>query len=64
MNKQNRNRLIATKNRLMVSRGVGVGGAEENGEGIEKYKRIVTKLSRGCKVEHREYSLCVVPGGY
>ena len=33
INKQNRNRLINTENRLMVARDKGLGG--EKGEGIE-----------------------------
>ena len=43
MNKQNRNRLIDTENRLMVARGEGHRGLDEKGEGIEKYKLVVTK---------------------
>ena len=31
-----------------------VGGLCEKGEGIKKYKLVVTKQSRGCKVQHRD----------
>ena len=53
MNKQNRNTLIDTENRLLVVRGRDVGGLGEKGEGIEKYKLVVTKQSRGCKQQHK-----------
>ena len=43
MNKQNRNRLIDTENRLTVARREGIGGLNEKSEGIEKYKLEVTK---------------------
>ena len=39
---KNSNRLIDAENKLMVARGVGVGGLGEKGEGI-KYKLEVTK---------------------
>ena len=29
---------------------------DEKGEGMKKYKLIVTKQSQGCRVQHREYS--------
>ena len=29
---------------------------DEKGEGIKKYKLVVTEQSQGCKVQHREYS--------
>ena len=35
---------------------VGKGLGAENGEGISKYKLVITKYSRGCEVQHREYS--------
>ena len=56
INKQDRNRFIDTKNRLMVVRGEGTGGLGEKGEGIEQYKLVVTKQSWECKVQHKEYS--------
>ena len=40
----------------MVARGVGVGGMGEKGEGIKKYKLVVTKQSWSCKIQHREKS--------
>ena len=43
MNKQNRNRLIETENIFMVARGEGVGGMGEEGEGVKKYKLVVTE---------------------
>ena len=43
MNKQNRNRIIDTENVLMVARGEGFGGLVQKGEGIEKYRLIVTE---------------------
>ena len=43
MNKQNWNRLVDTENRLMVARGQGDWGICRKGEGIKKYKFIVTK---------------------
>ena len=42
-NKQNRNRLANTENRLMVARGERGWGLGEKGEGIEKYRSVVTK---------------------
>ena len=56
ISKQNRNRLRGTKNRLMGADGRGVGGLCEKGEGIERYRLVVTEQSWGCKVQHREYS--------
>ena len=43
MNKQNRNRLIVTENRLMVARGEGIWGLGEPGDGIKTYKLVVTE---------------------
>ena len=43
MNKQNRNRVIDAENKLMVARGEGGGRLGEKGEGIKKYKLVVTK---------------------
>ena len=65
MNKQHRNRFIGTEKRLVVARlwvGGGVGGWGEvwglggKGEGVKKYKLVVTKYSQRCKVQHRKYS--------
>ena len=56
MNKQNRNRLIETEDRLMVVIKDGVWGTGWKGEGTEKYKLAVTKQLQGCEVQHREYS--------
>ena len=54
MNKQNRNRLIDTENRLVIFRGRGGwGGWVKRGEGSEKYRLVVTKESWGCQLEHR-----------
>ena len=39
----NRNRLIDTDNKLIVSRREGVGRVDQKGEGIKKYKLTVTK---------------------
>ena len=36
--------------------GSGVGGMGEKGEGIEKYRLVVTEQSRGCEVQCRKYS--------
>ena len=55
MNKQQR-RLIESENRPMVARGEGVGGLGVRGEGIEKYRLVVTEQARGCKVQHGKYS--------
>ena len=38
MNKQNRNKLIDTKNNLMVARSGGLGTVSEEGDGIKKQK--------------------------
>ena len=43
MNKQNGNRLIDTENRLKVAREEVIGGLGEKGEGIEKYRLVVTE---------------------
>ena len=42
MNKQNRNRLIDTENKLVVADRRGLGGLGEKGEGIKKYNLAVT----------------------
>ena len=52
-NKQNRNRIIDMENVLMAARWE-VGKIGEKGEGINKYKLVVTEQSWGCRVEHRE----------
>ena len=41
--------------RLVVARGVGVGGLGEKGEGIKKHKLVVTEQSWGGEVQRREY---------
>ena len=41
----------------MVARLEGVRGLDEKGEGIKKYKLVVTKQSWGCKVQHRKFSV-------
>ena len=43
MNKQIRNRLLDTENKLMIARWERVWGLSEKGEGIKKYKLIVTE---------------------
>lgn len=42
-NKQNRNKLIGTKNKLMIAKRDGGVELEEKSEGIKKYKLAVTK---------------------
>ena len=42
-NKQNRNRLIDTENIWQLSDGRGFGGMGEKGEGIKKYRLVVTE---------------------
>ena len=54
MNKQNRNRLIDTENKLMATRWEGGKGVGERGEGIKKYKLVITKQSQGFKLQRRE----------
>ena len=51
MNNQNRNRFMDTEIKLVVARGEGFGELGEKGEGIKKYKLIVTKQSWVCKVQ-------------
>ena len=46
-NKQNRNRLIHTENKLMIARRRGAGGLDEKGERIKMYKLAVTRQSCG-----------------
>ena len=53
---ENRNRLMDTENRLMVDRGGGDGELGEKGEGIKKYKSVVTEQSQRWKRQHRECS--------
>ena len=43
MNKQNRNRLTDIENFQTVARWAGSQGLGEKGEGIKKYKLVVTK---------------------
>ena len=45
---KNGNRLIDTENRLIVARGEEFGRVGEKGEGIKKYKLVVTEQSWGC----------------
>ena len=45
INKQNGNGLIDTENGLMAARWDGVGGLGVKGEGIEKYRLVVTEQS-------------------
>ena len=40
INKQNKNRLIDTVNRLMVPEGRGLGRLGAKGEGIERYRQL------------------------
>ena len=40
----------------MVAGWEGVWEDGEKGEGISKYKQVVTEYSWGCKVQHREQS--------
>lgn len=50
-------RLTDTGNKLIVARWEGFGEMGDKGEGIKKYKLVLTKQSQGCKVGIREYSL-------
>ena len=60
-NKQNWNRLIDTKTRLMVAKREGGWGTGWKDDGIKNYKLVVAKQSWECKVQHREYSqLCLI----
>ena len=43
MNNQNSNRFMDTEIKLVVARGEGFGELGEKGEGIKKYKLIVTE---------------------
>ena len=43
MNKKNRNKLMDTESILTVARGVEGGWMSEKGEGIKKYKLVVTE---------------------
>ena len=54
--KQNRNRLTDTENRQTAVRGEGIGKLGEKGEGIKKYKSVVTEQSQRCKLQHRKHS--------
>ena len=45
-----------TENILTVARWVGRCEMGEKGEGIKKYKLVVTEQSQGYKSKHREYS--------
>ena len=54
--RQNRTRLIDRENRLMVARGEGLWKLGEKGEGVEKYRMVVTEWPWRCQVQHREYS--------
>ena len=59
MDSKNQNKIETNsqiENKLMVSRWEGVERLGEKGDGIKKYKLTVTKESRGCKVQRREYS--------
>ena len=44
------------ENILLVARWEAGWGMGEKGEGIKKYKFVVTEQSQGCKVQLREYS--------
>ena len=54
INKENRNRLTDTENRLMVAKWERIWRLGEKGERIDKYRLVVTKQSWGCKVQHKE----------
>ena len=56
INKQNRNSLMDTENILMIARWELVEGLDEKGEGIEKYRLVVTKWSQGREVQQKGYS--------
>ena len=52
LRKQNINKLIDADNILMVARWERVRGMGEKGEGIKKYRLVVTEQSRGGEVQH------------
>ena len=58
MNKQNRSRVIDTENVLTVAKWEVMLGEWVKKKGIKKCKLVVTQISWGCKVHHREYSQC------
>ena len=66
MNKQHRNRLTDTENRLMAARRVGVGGLGEEGEGIRSTNgwsqdsREDVKHSAGTTVNNTVITMCGV----
>ena len=49
MKKQNRNRVADPENRLMAARGERGGGTGWEGEGIRKYKLVITEQSQDVK---------------
>ena len=55
-NLKNKINKTETESQIQRTEGRGVAGLSEKGEGIAKYTLVVTKLSRGCKVQPRKYS--------
>ena len=68
INTQNRNGLTHTENRMMTARGEGAGGLGGKGEGIKKYRLVVTnspgdvKYSIGNTVYNTVITMCGVRG--
>ena len=54
-NKQNRNGLIDTQNRLIVASGEAVWKAGRKRGGMKKDILVVSKQQWGCKVQQREH---------
>lgn len=56
MHKQNRNRLLDTESRLVVTRGEECWGSEWGSVEKIKFNLAVTKQASACKVQHRKCS--------
>ena len=51
-NKQNRNGLIDTENRLTAVTGWGAGGLSEKGEGVEQYKFVAAEWPQKSELQY------------